>query len=93
MEIKVNSAILTRTYSIDGDKVVVTGQSPFFGETKWSIPIHDLGTSKDDLLKGLVEMSKGVLIQDAFPDMSSDQRELLLTNFNGPRYKTEIPVI
>ena len=47
--------------------------------SQWEVRIESLGINPQQLEEGLRKMEKGELIQVAFPDLSADQRESILT--------------
>ena len=57
------------------DKAEVTARSGLTGETnKRVIPV-----TKQGLMRGLADHAAGALIQNVFPDLSTDDREFLMT--------------
>tara|TARA_Y100000816_G_C26046382_1_gene548329 strand:- start:682 stop:984 length:303 start_codon:yes stop_codon:yes gene_type:complete len=47
--------------------------------SQWGVSLSSLGINRQQLEEGLRKMEKGELIQVAFPDLSADQRESILT--------------
>lgn len=47
---------------------------------RWQFKCEDLGLTRDEVVAGVERMQAGEVIQEAFPTLSSDQRELFITD-------------
>ena len=47
---------------------------------RWQFKCADLGLTRDEVVAGVEKVQAGEVIQEAFPTLSPDQRELFITD-------------